>query len=80
MKICVWFEQIEGCNKPFIDAMREYDDGLDLTGYDFANDGFVGAAFDDDSNKKKLAYRHRIIAQKYKKVILLLMIFLWYLK
>ncbi|GKG27103.1 eyes absent protein, partial [Tanacetum coccineum] len=55
---------IEGCNKPYVDAMREYDDGLDLTDYDFANDGFVGTAFDDDDNKKKLAYRHRIIAQK----------------
>ena len=48
--------------------MREYDDGLDLTDYDFANDGFVGASFDDDDNKRKLAYRHRIIAHKYKKV------------
>ena len=42
---------------------------LDLTDYDFANDGFVGASFDDDDNKRKLAYRHRIIAHKYKKVI-----------
>nr|GEV59595.1 eyes absent homolog 2 [Tanacetum cinerariifolium] len=70
LRICddyFFYEQIEGCNKPYVDAMREYDDGLDLTDYDFANDGFVGTAFDDDDNKKKLAYRHRIIAQKYKK-------------
>lgn len=70
LRICddyFFYEQIEGCNKPFVDAMREYDDGLDLTNYDFANDGFVGAAFDDDANKKKLAYRHRVIAHKYKK-------------
>lgn len=57
--------------------MKEYDDGLDLTDYDFANDGFVGAAFDDDANKKKLAYRHRIISHKYKKVILTLCIWLF---
>ncbi|KAL8216391.1 hypothetical protein R6Q57_023228 [Mikania cordata] len=70
LRICddyFFYEQIEGCNKPFVDAMREYDDGLDLTDYDFANDGFVGTAFDDDANKKKLAYRHRITAHKYKK-------------
>ncbi|PWA81007.1 EYA-like protein [Artemisia annua] len=70
LRICddyFFYEQIEGCNKPYVDAMREYDDGLDLTDYDFANDGFVATAFDDDENKKKLAYRHRIIAQKYQK-------------
>lgn len=69
LRICdeyFFYEQIEGCNKPFVDVMREYDDGLDLTDYDFANDGFVGASFNDDANKRKLAYRHRIIAQKYK--------------
>ncbi|XP_024986694.1 eyes absent homolog [Cynara cardunculus var. scolymus] len=70
LRICddhFFYEQIESCNKPYVDAMREYDDGLDLTDYDFANDGFVGASFDDDDNKRKLAYRHRLIAHKYKK-------------
>lgn len=53
--------------------MREYDDELDLTDYDFKNDGFVGASFNDDDNKRKLAYRHRIIAQKYKEVLFTLL-------
>ncbi|KAJ9555955.1 hypothetical protein OSB04_010569 [Centaurea solstitialis] len=70
LRICddhFFYEQIESCNKPYVDAMREYDDGLDLSDYDFGNDGFVGSSFDDDDNKRKLAYRHRLIANKYKK-------------
>ena len=59
--------QIENCNQPYLDVMREYDDGLNLSGYDFHHDGF-GPPF-DDVNKRKLAYRHRVIAQKYKKVL-----------
>lgn len=68
LQICddyFFYEQIENCNQPYLDAMREYDDGLNLSGYDFHHDGF-GPPF-DDVNKRKLAYRHRVIAQKYKK-------------
>jgi eyes absent family protein 2 len=60
-----FYEQIENCNKPFLDAMTQYDDGQDLSNYNFSEDGF--GPLDDDVNKKKLAYRHRAIAAKYKK-------------
>lgn len=58
--------QIENYNKPFLDALVRYDDGRDLSDYDFNQDGF-GPPSDDD-NKRKLAYRHRDIAEKYEKV------------
>ncbi|KAK1261819.1 hypothetical protein QJS04_geneDACA008792 [Acorus gramineus] len=58
-----FYEQIENYNEPFIDSLLEYDDGRDLSGYDFSNDG-LSPPF-DDSIKRKLAYRHRVIAQKY---------------
>jgi len=60
-----FYEQIENYNKPFLDALIQYDDGRDLSGYDFDQDEF-GPPHDDD-NKRKLAYRHRDIAQKYEK-------------
>ncbi|KAL9249690.1 Eyes absent-like protein [Drosera capensis] len=59
-----FYEQIENCNHPSLDALKQYDDGLDLSGYDFNGDGF--SPLDDDLNKRKLAYRHRVVAQKYK--------------
>uniref|UniRef100_A0A1D1XCV1 protein-tyrosine-phosphatase n=1 Tax=Anthurium amnicola TaxID=1678845 RepID=A0A1D1XCV1_9ARAE len=58
-----FYEQIENYNEPFLDAVSDYDDGRDLSDYDFCNDGFSVPY--DDANKRKLAYRHRIIAQKY---------------
>lgn len=59
------YEQIENCNMPYLDIFSQYDDGRDLSDYDFNNDGFSNPA--DDVNKRKLAYRHRFIAQKYNK-------------
>ncbi|TYH97383.1 hypothetical protein ES332_A12G239900v1 [Gossypium tomentosum] len=59
-----FYEQIENCNKPFLEALSKYDDGQDLSDYDFNQDGFSPPH--DDLNKRKLAYRHRIIANKYK--------------
>nr|TKR85502.1 hypothetical protein D5086_0000246440 [Populus alba] len=67
LQICddlFFYEQVENYNKPFLDAMSQYDDGLDLSNYDFNQDGFSPPS--DDVNKKKLAYRHRAIANKYK--------------
>ncbi|KAL9273610.1 Eyes absent-like protein, partial [Drosera capensis] len=55
-------DSIENCNHPSLDALKQYDDGLDLSGYDFNGDGF--SPLDDDLNKRKLAYRHRVVAQK----------------
>ncbi|KAB2000493.1 hypothetical protein ERO13_D12G211900v2 [Gossypium hirsutum] len=59
-----FYEQIENCNKPFLEALSKYDDGQDLSDYDFNQDGFSPPH--DDLNKRKLAYRHRLIANKYK--------------
>lgn len=59
--------QIENYNEPFLNSLTEYDDGRDLSIYDFENDGFTSPF--DDSNERKLAYRHRSIAEKYAKVL-----------
>lgn len=58
-----FYDQIENYNKPFLDVLSKYDDGRDLSDYDFNKDG-LGPPH-DDVNKRKLAYRHRVIAQKY---------------
>ncbi|CAN8287474.1 unnamed protein product [Cochlearia groenlandica] len=68
LKICddfFFYEQIEDCNEPFIDSLRQYDDGKDLSRYDFQKDEFTTPS--DDLNKRKLAYRHRDVACKYEK-------------
>ncbi|XP_024026518.1 eyes absent homolog 4 [Morus notabilis] len=59
-----YYEEIENYNKPFLSSLSQYDDGQDLSSYDFKQDGF-GPPY-DDVNKRKLAYRHRVIADKYK--------------
>ncbi|KAE8693153.1 hypothetical protein F3Y22_tig00110818pilonHSYRG00025 [Hibiscus syriacus] len=59
-----FYEQIENCNKPFLQALSKYDDGRDLSDYDFNQDGLSPPL--DDLNKRKLAYRHRVIANKHK--------------
>ena len=58
--------QIENYNEPFIGSLNEYDDGRDLSGYNFSQDGFGPPH--DDVNKRKLAFRHRVIGEKYKQV------------
>ncbi|KAG9140033.1 hypothetical protein Leryth_010547 [Lithospermum erythrorhizon] len=60
-----FYEQIENCNQPYLDVLSHYDDGRDLSGYDFSGDGLGPPV--DDANKRKLAYRFRIIAHKYRK-------------
>lgn len=65
----VYVLQIENYNKPFLDALAQYDDGRDLSNYDFNHDD-LGPPH-DDANKRKLAYRHRVIAHKYLQVELL---------
>lgn len=59
-----FYEQIENFNSPLIDALSEYDDGRDLLDYDFNHDGFGPPC--DDPNRKRLAYRYRVISHKYK--------------
>ncbi|KAJ1428950.1 HAD-like superfamily [Sesbania bispinosa] len=66
LQICddyFFYEQIENYNKPFLAALTQYDDGRDLSDYDFNQDE-LGPPH-DDVNKRKLAYRHRIVAEKY---------------
>ncbi|XP_074566577.1 protein phosphatase EYA-like isoform X1 [Curcuma longa] len=58
-----FYEEIEDYNEPYLDALNEYDDGRDLSKYNFHNDGF-GFPY-DDWNKRKMAYRHRAIKEKY---------------
>ncbi|KAL6008493.1 hypothetical protein ACLOJK_034005 [Asimina triloba] len=65
-----FYDKIENYNEPFLDALREYDDGKDLSEYDFSKDGFGPPI--DEPNKRKLAYRHRVIAQKYIQITKLL--------
>ncbi|XP_047075164.1 eyes absent homolog [Lolium rigidum] len=60
-----FYEEIENYNEPYLDALRAYDDGKDLTKYDFEADCFSSPY--DDANKRKLAYRHRAIGDKYAK-------------
>ncbi|XXG66595.1 hypothetical protein AAC387_Pa06g0135 [Persea americana] len=66
LRVCdefFFYQQTEDYNEPFLDALSEFDDGQDLSDYDFSKDGF-GPPY-DDPNKRKLSYRHRVIAQKY---------------
>ncbi|CAD5320423.1 unnamed protein product [Arabidopsis thaliana] len=71
LKICddfFFYEQVEECNEPFLDSLRQYDDGKDLSRYEFKQDDFSTPT--DDLNKRKLAYRHRAVAERYEKVLI----------
>ncbi|XP_058726502.1 eyes absent homolog [Vicia villosa] len=56
----VFVLQIENYIKLFLDVMSKYDDGRDLFDYDFNKDE-LGPPH-DDVNKRKLAYRPKILA------------------
>ncbi|KAH7687341.1 Protein-tyrosine-phosphatase protein [Dioscorea alata] len=58
-----FYEQMENYNQPCLDALSLYDDGQDLSDYNFNSDGFKH--MHDDADRRKLAYRQRVIAQKY---------------
>lgn len=60
-----FYEEIESFNHPFLDSLSGYDDAQDLSTYDFTKDTLSSPL--DDSTKKKLAYRHRVVADKYSK-------------
>ncbi|KAL6553980.1 hypothetical protein OROMI_019653 [Orobanche minor] len=60
-----FYTQIENFNQSYLDVLNEYDDGLDLSDYNFREDGF-GLPL-DALNKRKLAYRYRVIAENYHK-------------
>uniref|UniRef100_A0A7N0UZR4 protein-tyrosine-phosphatase n=1 Tax=Kalanchoe fedtschenkoi TaxID=63787 RepID=A0A7N0UZR4_KALFE len=58
-----FYEQVENYNSPSLDALSEYDDGRELGDYDFRNDNLGPPS--DDVNKRKLAYRYRMISKTY---------------
>ena len=53
---------VENFNEPHPDTWNEYDDGMDLSNYDFNNDGLAQPC--DDANKIKLAYQLCSIGNK----------------
>ncbi|KAH7300508.1 hypothetical protein KP509_24G065900 [Ceratopteris richardii] len=58
-----FYEQVEDFNEPNLEAWKQFDDGRDLSMYDFKSDGLSKAR--DFENNQKLAYRHRWISQMY---------------
>ncbi|KAK4486960.1 hypothetical protein RD792_006275 [Penstemon davidsonii] len=68
LRVCdeyFFYEQIDSSNQPYLDALNQFDDGIDLSDYNFSADGFSPKI--DAHNQRKLAYRHRVIAEKYRK-------------
>ncbi|KAK4486947.1 hypothetical protein RD792_006262 [Penstemon davidsonii] len=68
LRVCdeyFFYEQIDSSNQPYLDALNQFDDGIDLSDYNFSADGFSSKI--DAHNQRKLAYRHRVIAEKYRK-------------
>ncbi|WVZ82930.1 hypothetical protein U9M48_030133 [Paspalum notatum var. saurae] len=56
-----FFDEIMNYNEPYLNALSEYDDGRDLTLYDFEADPFTSPY--DDMSKRKQAYRNRAIGR-----------------
>jgi len=59
-------KQVEDWNEPNLMALQDYDDGIDLSSYDFDHDNL--GLIPDATNKRKLAYRHRFVGHLYSKV------------
>ncbi|MCO5582360.1 hypothetical protein L7F22_036254 [Adiantum nelumboides] len=58
-----FYEQVEDFNEPNLEAWKKFDDGRDLSTYDFSSDGLGETK--DIANNQKLAYRHRWISELY---------------
>ncbi|XP_057822547.2 eyes absent homolog [Cryptomeria japonica] len=58
-----YYEQVENFNESHLDAWSDYDDGMDLSNYDFNNDNLAEPS--DDVNRRKHAYRYRCIRNKF---------------
>jgi EYA(Eyes Absent) family protein len=56
---------VEDWNEPNLMALQDYDDGIDLSSYDFDHDNL--GLIPDATNKRKLAYRHRFVGHLYSK-------------
>ncbi|KAJ7548477.1 hypothetical protein O6H91_07G013800 [Diphasiastrum complanatum] len=66
LKVCdefCFYEQVEDYNEPNIAALSQYDDGANLADYNFNADE-IRPPF-TDSERRKLAYRHRWIKNIY---------------
>uniref|UniRef100_A0A1I8I844 Eyes absent homolog n=1 Tax=Macrostomum lignano TaxID=282301 RepID=A0A1I8I844_9PLAT len=72
----LFFNDLEECDQVHIDDVSSDDNGQDLAGYDFANDGFVGGTANMQPGMaggmrggvewmRKLAYRYRRIKDVY---------------
>ncbi|XP_051125604.1 eyes absent homolog [Andrographis paniculata] len=60
-----FYKQIENVNQPYLGIFNAHDDGLDLSDYNFSQDDFYLPL--NAHRKRKLAYCHRVIAEKYRK-------------
>lgn len=58
--------QVENFNEPSLLSLQDFDDGADLSDYNFDGDNLTVPV--DAANKKKLAYRHRFVGGLYEKV------------
>ncbi|KAI5071415.1 hypothetical protein GOP47_0013666 [Adiantum capillus-veneris] len=58
-----FYEQVEDFNEPNLESWKKFDDGRDLSTYDFNSDGLGETK--DLANNQKLAYRHRRISELY---------------
>ncbi len=57
---------MEDYNEPCLLSLQSFDDAADLSDYNFDNDNLSAPV--DAANKKKLAYRHRVVGELYSKV------------
>eukprot|EP00301_Raphidiophrys_heterophryoidea_P006779 c12707_g1_i2.p1 GENE.c12707_g1_i2~~c12707_g1_i2.p1 ORF type:complete len:491 (-),score=133.09 c12707_g1_i2:196-1557(-) len=63
----MFFRDLENVDQPHVDALTSFDDGRDLRGYDFDHDE-VSQDLESVANRRRLAYRYRIIRNLYEKV------------
>lgn len=60
-----FYKQVENYNEPSLLSLQDFDDGADLSQYNFDGDNLTVPV--DTANKNKLAYRHRFIGELYEK-------------
>ncbi|KAG0570103.1 hypothetical protein KC19_6G138800 [Ceratodon purpureus] len=60
-----FYKQVENFNEPSLLSLQDFDDGADLSDYNFDGDNLTVPV--DAANKKKLAYRHRFVGGLYER-------------
>ena len=63
---CTVINQVDNFNEPSLLSLQDFDDRADLSNYNFDGDNLTVPV--DSANKKKLAYRHRVVGELYEKV------------